>query len=147
MMKISTRFFGEVEYTEEEVITFTQEMPGLEDYKQFLPIPLEADSPFTYLQSVDEENLVLLVVDPFHFFQDYDFAISEAAQLELDIQNVTDVEVRTIVSVNEKQSEAAVNLIAPILIHVRNKKARQLILHDSPYSFKHKLPLPIGESV
>ncbi|WP_165972309.1 flagellar assembly protein FliW [Paenibacillus piri] len=144
-MKIATLHFGEMEFTEQDVFHFTQGLPGLDDHRQFLLIPLEEGIPFSYLQSVEEGNLSILVTNPFDFFQDYDFSLSEEVRQELRIEEPIEVEVWSAVTVNEDLMEATVNLLAPIVVNSKKRIGKQIILHDSSYHVKHQLPLAIAD--
>lgn len=140
-MKVSTLHFGELEYSEQEVFYFTQGIPGLEEHHRFLLIPLEEGIPFSYLQSIDEGILAILITNPFDYFQDYDFSLNEGTQVELQIEDPQDIEVWSIVKVNENLSEATINLLAPIIVNSKKRLGKQVILHNSGYTIKHPLSL------
>lgn len=147
-MKINTLYFGELEYSEQDIFQFTNGLPGLEEHQSFLLIPMEEGIPFSYLQSVGEGSLSILVTNPFDYFQDYDFSVNEGTQYELQIEQPEDIEVWSAVTVTEDLSEATVNLLAPIIINSKKRLGKQVILHDSGYSIKHPLPLiPSEESI
>ena len=48
-MQISTKFLGEVEIQESEVITFEGGLPGLPDYEKYALLSLDADLPLALL--------------------------------------------------------------------------------------------------
>ncbi|GFZ97638.1 flagellar assembly factor FliW [Paenibacillus marchantiophytorum] len=140
-MKISTLFFGELEVIDEEIVTFTQGVPGFEELTQFTLVQPEDSAPFSYIQSVQEGDLSFVVTDPFLFFKDYDISLPEALQAELKIEQPEDVLVWTVVTVNHDFSKITLNLLAPIIWNVKTKMAKQIILHDSEYNTKHEIVL------
>jgi flagellar assembly factor FliW len=140
-MNISTLFFGELEVEEKDIITFIQGVPGFEDLTRYMWIQAEENIPFLYLQSLEKGELSFLVTNPFLFFKEYDFQLPEFAQDELLIEQPEDVEVWSIVTVNEDYTKATVNLLAPIIVNTKNQTAKQVILNDTEYKVKHELVL------
>jgi len=140
-MKINTLFFGELEVEEQEVITFPQGIPGFEEWTRYVLIHPEESAPFSYIQSLEEAGLSFLVGNPFSFFEEYDFTLTEVVQLELQIESPDDVAVWSVITVNEDCTAMTVNLLAPIVMNTRVRLGKQIILHDSPYRTKHELVL------
>ena len=53
MLKIATRDFGEVEISEDDVITFTEPIFGFKDHSRFAVLTEESIGPdFAWLQSI-----------------------------------------------------------------------------------------------
>ena len=63
-MKIETSRFGTVEITEEQIFTFPMGLLGFAKYKQFVVIDHTEESPFKWLQSVEEGSLAFIITDP-----------------------------------------------------------------------------------
>jgi flagellar assembly factor FliW len=146
-MIVSTLSFGELEIEPQEVYEFPQGIPGFEEYHRFIIVQPNAELQFCYLQSVEESGLALLVCNPFLFFKDYDFQLSEAYQQELRITEEKDVVVWSVVTINWQSNEATMNLLAPIVVNIREKRGKQIILHDSEYRTKHNLTFPNSEEL
>ena len=146
-MQIKSTRFGEFEVSEELVVQFPEGLPGFEDQKQFafLPYTVEEDnSPFAYMQSVQDPDLTLLLADPFLFFKHYSLDLNDedAAQLGLNDSEET-AGVYGVVAVPEKIDQMTVNLVAPIVVNWKEQKGMQIILNRSPYITKHRL-FPLG---
>ncbi|MBT2625232.1 flagellar assembly protein FliW [Bacillus sp. HU-1818] len=139
-MFIKTKYHGQTNVKEEQMIVFESGLPGFSEEKQFVILPLSEDSPFVVLQSVVTENLAFIVVSPFVFFKDYEFDLSESAAELLEIENIEDVEVMTILTMEEPFEKSTANLLAPIIVNRKNMLAKQVVLHNSSYTTKH----PIG---
>ncbi|MED4454450.1 flagellar assembly protein FliW [Metabacillus fastidiosus] len=135
-MIIQTKYHGEIDVKETAVIKFDNGIPGFGDEKGFLLLPLEQDSPFLILQSVQTAELGFVVVNPFQFIADYEFDLSEADKEALEIESEKDVEVYAILTVKEQFEETTANLQAPIILNRSGKKAKQIILNDQKYSIK-----------
>lgn len=137
-MKIETARLGAIEYEESRVITFSQGIPGFKDCKKYILIEIE-DSPFMYLQSIEEGNVTFVVASPFEFYQQYEFEIPSHVKLELQLLDQKNVKVFNIVTVRNQLSEATINLVAPIIINDDNKAGVQHILAEGEYSLRHPL--------
>lgn len=146
-MQIKSTRFGEFEVPEELVVQFPEGLPGFEDQKKFAFLPYTVDednSPFAYMQSVQDPDLTLLLADPFLFFKHYSLNLNDedAAQLGLSDSEET-AGVYGVVAVPEKIDQMTVNLVAPIVVNWKEQKGMQIILDRSPYSTKHRL-FPLG---
>lgn len=133
MKTIETRRLGKVDYLEENIITFNSGLPGFEDEKQFIICQSDSDSPFAYLQSVNNLDLTFIVANPFNFFSDYLFDLDESVKEELQIKKIEDVATWGILSITDEIKNASINLKAPLIINVNIKKGKQYIIHEVNY--------------
>ncbi len=140
-MKIQTEQFGEVEIAEERVITFDKGIPGFEEVKDYVLIPADAqeESPFFFLQSVEQMEVSFFLVDPFTFFQDYDIKLEEQMVERLQLEEPTDAIVLTTVTVKGDISSATTNLKAPLVINNKKQRGMQIVLNNKDYAIKQAL--------
>lgn len=138
-MKIESTRFGELEVAEDQLLHFPQGIPGFPNEKAFVLIPHEVESPFSFLQSTSEANLSFLLVEPFAFFQDYEFKLEDVVAEELGLSRENPPQVFLIATVKEKVTDMTVNLLAPIVFNGVSRIGRQLILDKPEYSIRHKL--------
>jgi len=137
-MKLHASNFGEIEIDEEDILTFPEGILGFEECKKFIVINNpDEENPFDWLQSVDNEDLAFVIMNPFFVFPDYDITIPESAIEKLKIKDETDVFVYTIVVVPENLEDMTTNLSGPIIINGREKLGKQVILEDNRYTTKH----------
>ncbi len=137
-LKVLTRDFGEIEAEQNNIIEFKHGLPGFEELKEFLLIPLSEDSPFMVIQSLDEVEVAFTVIEPGNFISDYNFEISDNVEEELEISSIEDVLVLNIITLQEKLKESTVNLSAPLVININKNLGRQVILDDKRYELKYK---------
>src|SRR5690606_19606024 len=78
-------------------------------------------------------------VNPFHFFPDYSFDLDDASIAQLELEDEKDVLVYAILTIQDPFDKTTANLQAPIVMNRRNRRAKQVILHDGPYTTKHLL--------
>ncbi|XQY91515.1 flagellar assembly protein FliW [Metabacillus sp. HB246100] len=138
-MKISTKYHGDVEMEEKDLIFFQNGLPGFIGEKEFVLLPLESDSPLLILQSVKSKDLGFIMINPFNYFHSYEFELSKPDKDFLEIHSESDITILTIITVKEPFEDSTVNLMAPIIINVKNKKAKQVILNNSIYNSRTKL--------
>lgn len=138
-MLIQSTRFGQIEVDDSEIIHFPHALPGFPEEKKFALLPYLSDSPFAFLQSLNEPNLTFVVVEPFAFFKDYSFSLDDTVAAELGLSNDNPPKILNIVRIPENMEEITANLQAPIIINCKTRSAIQLILEKSPYAVRHRL--------
>jgi len=133
-MIIATEHLGNIEYSENDILTFVHGIPGFEEEKQFILIPAEdIEFPFSYLQSVKSADLAFIVTDPFLFVENYDFELSSSDATALNVKNdgdLADISVLTIVTIPNDVDQTTINIMAPIVINHAAKVGRQVLLSE-----------------
>jgi flagellar assembly factor FliW len=137
-MRIETKFQEVIKVDETQILTFEQGLPGFENEKQFVLLPIEGIE-LSLLQSMQTSDLAFITTDPFQFFIHYDFELSTADLEFLELEDEKDVHVQTIITVADLYEKSTVNLQAPVVINTKNNKCKQIILSDSKYRTKHLL--------
>lgn len=136
MMKIKTKYFGEIEIEEENIIDFFQGIPGFEELKKFVLLDIPDQNNFKCLQSIEEE-VAFLLINPWEFFSNYEFDLSDMELGELDIKKEKQMIIYNILTIPNDPKKMSANLLAPIVINVDAMKAKQVILYNSSYGTKH----------
>ncbi|AJY74514.1 flagellar assembly protein FliW [Paenibacillus beijingensis] len=137
-MLIQTTRFGELEFDPNEIVFFPHGIPGFQNFKKYTIISLE-ESPFFYIQSVENGDLAFVSISPFEFYPEYEFQLPDHVERELEVKSIEEVRVFNIVSVKGNLEEATTNLVAPIVMNASNRKAVQVILENTGYSTRHAL--------
>lgn len=120
-MKIATKFLGEVEIGEQDILTFEHGLLGLEDEREFVLLPIDTDLPLALLQSVQHVEIGFVVAYPFAFKQDYSFDISEEDREQLQIVKEENVLTYAIVTMKETFQDSTINLLAPVILNIEKK--------------------------
>lgn len=139
MMKIKTKYHGEIDINQEEVLHFEKGIPGFQDEKKFMILPLSDDQTFSVLQSLETEYLAFVIANPFLFYKEYDFVVEDSVIEDLEIKSNNDVQVFSILTVQDSFEQTTANLQAPIVINIKNNKAKQVILNNGDYQTKHPI--------
>ncbi len=137
-MILETKHFGQIEISEENILNFEEGILGFEEVRSFGLISNDdPESPFRWIQAIENPELAFAIVDPFVVKKDYDFELSEEYVNALEIKEPSQVAVYSIVVVPEDLEKISMNLKAPIVINKDNKKAAQVILQTDKYTVRH----------
>lgn len=136
-MKIETTRFGPVEVDPQRIITMPRGMLGFPLHQKFALIATSDDSPFYWLQAVDEPALAFVVCDPTLFVSDY------AVNLKGDDQDLLGVgsekELTLLIVCNKVDDLLTGNLQGPIAINSATRIAKQLVLSEKRWCTRHPL--------
>ena len=141
-MKIETTRFGTITITEDKIITMPLGMLGFPDQKRFVILQHKENSPFFWYQSVDDPSLAFVITNPFNFKPDYKIDLEHALK-EMSWNGEghnSHLELYVVVNIPQGAPQKMTgNLIGPVLINNKVRRAVQLVIADSSYT--HKFPL------
>jgi flagellar assembly factor FliW len=125
-LTIESSRFGAVEIAQDSVVEFPDGLIGLGG-RRYALISRDPDSPFLWLQSLEDPAVALPVTNPLRFFEGYTVELTDddADRLGFDADGAADVYVT--VTATPDPSNCTANLRAPILI--RPARADQVINH------------------
>lgn len=135
-MTINTYRFGPVEIDEKTIISFSDGLPGLEGYKHFTLLQVEGSYPIIWLQSTENGDICLPVIDSFLIMPNYFFDISDDDVKQLSLAGPEDYKVISVLVIPENIEQMTINLAAPIIINTKNGQARQIILNSGNYGVR-----------
>lgn len=138
-MKIETKFHGSMTIKEEQTWTFPKGLPGFEDEKSFVLLPIEGNELFQVLQSTETPMIAFIVTNPFSLMSEYTFKIDDPTIELLHIQDESEVFVLNVLSLKDPFESSTINLQAPLIFQSTSKKAKQMILNDGKYSMRHPI--------
>jgi flagellar assembly factor FliW len=149
MPETSTKYFGSVEYGENDAVHFPSGLPAFEDETEFLVMEPPANAPLVFLQSLKQPGLCFLTlpiqaVDPEY---QLDIAVEDLLLLGIDpaeapriSEQITCLAVLTVA----ENGAITANLLAPVVIHRDRRRGVQAVRIDSVYSHNHPLTPPAG---
>lgn len=138
-MEIRTKYFGTFSIEESKIIHFEEGILGFHEYKEYILLGQEEDSPFCWLQSVENGDLAFALVDPTVICPDYEPKVAEEQLVRLGDIVPGSLLVYAIVTVPEKIQNMTANLMAPIIIHIHTQKGAQLITEEEKYPIRYKI--------
>ena len=139
-MNIYTKLFGEIEIDVNKVINFDEGIIGFSEYKQYMLIHdcEESESKILWLQSIDEPELALPVMNPLAIVEDYNPTIEDELLKGIG-ELVEEPLVLTVLTVPQDITKMTANLKAPIVINANTLKGCQIIIEDDKYLLKHPI--------
>jgi flagellar assembly factor FliW len=114
-LTIETSRFGRVEIEPDTVIEFPDGLIGLGGSRYAL-LARDAETPFAWLQSLDDPALALPVANPHRFFADFVVELTEEDAQRLAIDPAKAVDVYVTVRAGEALEDFTANQKAPILV-------------------------------
>lgn len=139
MVRVHTVNFGDLEIPQDKIVMFKEGLPGFPHIRRFTVLEREELHPFRYLQSLDDPPVALLIVNPFLIEPSYEFRLSPADMDEIGCAAPNQVSVHVVATIPDNAADTSVNLMAPIVINEEKNLGKQVIIHDSGYSVKHRL--------
>ncbi len=132
--------FGACMYADSDVIEFPWGLPGFATLRRWLPLNVESHPSFIWLQSLDDPAVALPTADPWLIFEDYEPKLPAYAFTSLEIREASDFTTLCVVVVTKNADEMTMNLMAPIVVNLRNRKGRQIMLDNVNYSAREPIP-------
>ena len=123
-------------YDENEIIKFEKTILGFDKSKRFILKDVNENDFFKILQSVDEPEVGFIVISPFEVENNYEINLNNEVINTLKIKEANNVLLYSLVTLNSKIEDITVNLKAPIVININNKKAQQFIIDKEKYKIK-----------
>lgn len=138
MEEACTRYFGKVVFYEEDVIHFKNGLYGFENEKDFIILNFENENNAVLcLQSITSSELAFVIMNPFAFFPEYTPNVPNTELALLRAEKEQDLACYVICVIRDNLEESTANLKCPIFVNPITHEARQVILEDSTYAFKH----------
>ncbi|MBO4311217.1 MAG: flagellar assembly protein FliW [Lachnospiraceae bacterium] len=136
-MIINTRLFNEVMVDDEKNINFPGGIIGFPDLQNFVLIHDEekSDGGIRWMQSVEEPNFAMPVIDPLIVVPDYNPQVEEDLLKRLGEFGESDLLVLVTITVPHDLTKMTINLKAPFVINTITRKACQIIVEDYEVKF------------
>ena len=143
MRQYRTAQFGAIEYEDSSVVEFPEGLPAFECETRFVLIERDATRPVIFLQSLGNPELCFVTLPVALVDPGYRFHLPPGELRDLGIEDVPAAGdpallCLVIVAMGERQTPSA-NLMAPVVIHLPSRRARQVIQRENAYSFEHPL--------
>ena len=138
-MLIKTKIFGDVEISDDKILTFEDGIIGFPDLKHFTLIHDEEkgkDAGIRYFQSIEEPAFAMPVMNPLMVCEDYNPQVSDEFLASLGNLKDENIVVLVTVTVPTDLTKMTVNLQGPIIINSDEKKGAQIIVEGSDYPVK-----------
>lgn len=131
-VKIQTTRFGEVTVPEEALLLLPSGLIGFPQFSRFVVFDAEGASGYQWLQSAEDPTLALIIVSSDLIKPDFKVEVPDESLKELEIAPDDPLSVSVIITIPKGQPEqATANLRGPLIVNLRNRKAKQVVLQES----------------
>ena len=139
-MKLNTARFGEIDVEENRIFDFVMPIIGFDELSKFIIVDPNTDSLFKWLQSMEDPELAFPVISVAALQFDYSVDLSDSVVNCLDIKSVDSLLVMNITSIPQDNPKGTtINLLAPLIFNLDNKKAGQVVLSGSGYDISYPM--------
>ena len=139
-VKVITKPFGQIDIDDCQIIDFPEGILGFDDEKKFIILDTDDEnSPFKWLQSFQEPDLVFVIIQPIDFMAEYELVISQTDLKAVQADNVNDLLVFAIVTIPNDPNDMTANLQGPIIINPKTRLGKQAISLSEKYIVKHRI--------
>lgn len=136
-MILKTRNYGDISPAEDDIIKFTEGMYGFEKYEKYVILKDKPEDDIMYLQSIDNENLSFVLIDPFVIINKYNPSVNDDDLKELKVKNESGLRFLLVAIITKDIQNSVVNLKSPIAINPELKIAKQVILENLEYPLRY----------
>ena len=138
-MRIKTKFFGEIEISDDKIITFENGIIGFPELKRFALLHDEERGDgvgVRFLQSVEEPGFSMPVMNPLLVKPDYDPEVEDELLASAGNINSDNLLVLVTVTIPGDLTKMSVNLQGPFVINVEEHRGCQIIVENDNYPVK-----------
>lgn len=139
MLKVQTTRFGEIEIKEEDVVYLPAGIIGFPELTRYILLDHDKESPFKWLQSVEDGSIAFVLINPLLFKPDYTVEVTEAEVSDLQLSAEEDAVISVIITMPSNPQNMTANLKAPLVFNLKNRKGKQLILNNPIYTTRHNI--------
>ena len=139
-MQINTKYFGPIDFSEEEALSFPNGLFGFEDEKEFLLLPFHgSQGNLLCFQSTKTPSLAFVAMNPFSLKPDYAPELSGEELYLMGAEDSRELCYSVLCAVREPVAESTVNLKCPLVVNDQLRRAVQVILETGDYRMRHRL--------
>lgn len=139
MIQVKTTRFGEIEVRESDVIELPSGLIGFPELTKYVLLDHDKESPFKWLQSLQDGGIAFVLINPLLFNPDYTVEVSEAEVSDLKLTSEEDAVISVIVTMPSNPQNMTANLKAPLVFNLKNRRGKQLILNNPAYTTRHNV--------
>ncbi|MBL6991169.1 MAG: flagellar assembly protein FliW [Bacteriovoracaceae bacterium] len=146
-MKINTTRFGQLEVDKKDIITFKDGLLGFEGLKKFFVVDPGDQTLILWLQSIDDQSVAFPILEPKIFKPDYTVGLLPIELSSLELENLEDASIYTVLTITSVVTDMTANLKAPIVINNKTKMARQIVLQNNKLEVRCKMYLDLKKYI
>jgi flagellar assembly factor FliW len=135
-MMIETSRFGSIAVSENDIITFPEGMLGFSKIDQYVLVERADDSLFIWLQALKKPTVAFPLLEPQILERNYRVEMIDEDLKTIRMKDLKHSKVFSIITIPTDPTKMTANLKAPVVINVKDKLAKQVILHNQDYPIR-----------
>ena len=104
-----------------------------------IPLNPNIESPMEWMHSLQSPDLAFIVTDPYYYVPDYKLYLTDEDKKQILLEQNDPVAVRVIVKIPKNYADMTANMLAPIVININQRSAKQFVLTTLEYEVAHYL--------
>ncbi len=136
-MTIDTSRFGVIDIDGTRLIHFSEGIPGFEYCKRFAILCADDTAPICWLQSVDDPDVALGIINSYLIMPGYRPEVSDRLMYDLNIKDMNSLMIFSVIVIPNDYRLMTANMAAPIIINTENNMGKQAIIENDEYSVHH----------
>jgi flagellar assembly factor FliW len=138
-MMVDTTRFGSIVVEDQDIITFPEGMLGFSKINKYILVERVDDSLFMWLQAIKKPSVAFPLLEPQIFEMNYRVELAEEDRETLQLKNLNHAKVFAIITIPSDPTKMTANLKAPIVVNLKNRLAKQVILHMADYPIRKSI--------
>lgn len=143
MPAFETQQLGTITYDRDGTIEFPHGLPGFDHLRRFAAVRLPKTDPLVYLQSLEDPAVCFLTAPVTSVCPDYRLEVGaedlEAVGLAANRRPAIGRDVLCLAVLSLRESGPSANLLAPVVVNLRNRQAVQAVSPRGDYSHQYAL--------
>lgn len=136
-MQINSLRFGEISISDDSIINFPGGLPGLDELERYAIVRCEPTEPIQWLQSIDDTDISIPIINPFLIKEDYEIEVDDSELDFIGTHEESDLLVVNIMVVPDELDKMTVNLLAPLLINLKEMTGAQVMMDHKEYEISY----------
>lgn len=136
---LETKPYGKIEVEDDRIYNFKDGLFAFDELRKFALLDTDDNSPFRWLQSMEESELAFVIIKPTDFMISYELSISSTDLEAVGAQSVEELQVYAIVTIPKNTSDMTANLQGPIIMNSKTHLGKQAISMNDRYNVRHKI--------
>lgn len=138
MPKFKTVRFGELEYSQEDIVILPDGLVGMPHLRNWLIMDMGDDNAMKWLQSLDRGDFGFPVTHPNFFLEDYGFELNADSRSRIGNTSEASLAVMIITTVHPGGDKVTGNMLAPLVIDAGSRRGLQLTL-EGDFSLRQEI--------
>ena len=142
-MQIKSRIFGEIEISEDKIISFEKGIMGFEEnskYALLFDSERQNGKGIMWLQSMEDVSLAFPVVDPLNILSEYSPVVEDEWLADIgEYSSDSELLSLCILTVPADLTQVTANIKAPLIINTVTKKGCQIIVNNENYEVRYNV--------